>query len=636
MTECRTQQARFFVPEWWVIAYQRALAGSSVEGAGFGFDLTPGLLLPSLDATELNFLAHMLGDFQEQILDSGSDPNGSLKLKPDHLARHIGATASGVTSIFSRLLQVVPGLRLAVPEQDAGSDLVQQTTIMPQHLFSSEKWHEDTPGQGTNRPGGPMGRLVGELKLAPMAAEAILGYDGSHSALVNRLVQSRHSIEFRNSATPLVLWRSVWLDLNAQEQALLLRMETAIQWDFRWLHLDGIFSENIFELCKGIKFPTTRGSTSGESQSELSRCLRLLARLGRKLIGHGWLATPAEDSYLAVGGAKEGREVLQGPDLVWRISPQRLNLEDLQKYRSRVADWLRYQRWKAASPVWTDFLQKIAGGKIPARATETSVELLQGTGKSSAPATVLLGPATIIDLPALYSEWLCRQLPGCKIPLPEAIAHSRAAEICAPTSSAPPEEGAGNLGLWLADNPEIVAILRNSPMATLASDVTWSHPDMRAMVGQWRGASAHFNSLAQAAGSGKELVDGAVLGTAAGESSKSGGNGHPLAKDGGVASVAVQAQVQASRMRRVAIEELQRIKEGQPDQYRDLKATFLRSLDEASRKVFAEVQARMEPRVFDEHLRQRLVKFMIDHPASWRSTSSPRGPSSQGQSGQRH
>lgn len=76
-------------------------------------------------------------------------------------------------------------------------------------------------------------------------------------------------------------------------------------------------------------------------------------------------------------------------------------------------------------------------------------------------------------------------------------------------------------------------------------------------------------------------------------------------------------------IRRVATEELTRIKSEQPDQYRALKATFLSSLDESARRVFAEVQARLEPKVFDEHLRQRLVKFMVDHPAAWKASGSP-------------
>lgn len=80
-----------------------------------------------------------------------------------------------------------------------------------------------------------------------------------------------------------------------------------------------------------------------------------------------------------------------------------------------------------------------------------------------------------------------------------------------------------------------------------------------------------------------------------------------------------------ARMRKIATEELKKMDESR---FRSLKRTYLESLDEAGRRVMLDVQKRMQARLFDDHLRQHLIRFMVENPGSWTapaSKSRPRG-----------
>jgi hypothetical protein len=45
----------------------------------------------------------------------------------------------------------------------------------------------------------------------------------------------------------------------------------------------------------------------------------------------------------------------------------------------------------------------------------------------------------------------------------------------------------------------------------------------------------------------------------------------------------------------------------------------LETLDETSRRLLLDVQKRIQPSMFDEQLRQRLVRYMVENPGAWRS-----------------
>jgi hypothetical protein len=77
------------------------------------------------------------------------------------------------------------------------------------------------------------------------------------------------------------------------------------------------------------------------------------------------------------------------------------------------------------------------------------------------------------------------------------------------------------------------------------------------------------------------------------------------------------SQALATRMLKTASEELSRMRGTYPDRYQQLKKSYITSLDESSRSLFLDFQRRMQPSVFEDHIKQKLIKYMVDNPGSW-------------------
>ena len=77
-----------------------------------------------------------------------------------------------------------------------------------------------------------------------------------------------------------------------------------------------------------------------------------------------------------------------------------------------------------------------------------------------------------------------------------------------------------------------------------------------------------------------------------------------------------------SKMRLVAAEELQKIRTGSSGQYLQLKQRYLESLDLQGRQLICDIEQRLAPELFEEHLRHGLVRYMIEHPSAWHSAGS--------------
>jgi hypothetical protein len=78
----------------------------------------------------------------------------------------------------------------------------------------------------------------------------------------------------------------------------------------------------------------------------------------------------------------------------------------------------------------------------------------------------------------------------------------------------------------------------------------------------------------------------------------------------------------AQKMRRLAQDELEKMIRQSPGMYGELKGKYISSLDPETKSLVLNVQRRLDSRDFDRHLKARLVRFMIDNPASWNSVNS--------------
>src|SRR6185437_15927736 len=94
-----------------------------------------------------------------------------------------------------------------------------------------------------------------------------------HLELVRNATGRAEAGDALGDHAPLVVRRSIWLELVGPEQQLLLRLERAMQWEFRWLQLEGIFGLPLSELFSDLPLPAAPRGTAG---GELARRLRVL------------------------------------------------------------------------------------------------------------------------------------------------------------------------------------------------------------------------------------------------------------------------------------------------------------------------------------------------------------------------
>ena len=69
--------------------------------------------------------------------------------------------------------------------------------------------------------------------------------------------------------------------------------------------------------------------------------------------------------------------------------------------------------------------------------------------------------------------------------------------------------------------------------------------------------------------------------------------------------------------RKMALLELQRLRDQEPSRYLELKRQYKGTLDDSSVKIIEEVERRLKPKVFEDHIKNSLIKFMLENPQSW-------------------
>ena len=128
-----------------------------------------------------------------------------------------------------------------------------------------------------------------------------------------------------------------------------------MQWDMKWLQLDGVVGGDMESLFCDIKV-SVRKSSSGASSQLMDR-LRILGRLGRKLMGHGVITRDTNLSYLAVSSVHESGA--NSPMVIWQASSDRLRSLEEQLYFGKAAASLLKL---TVEPVFDDILTILTVG----------------------------------------------------------------------------------------------------------------------------------------------------------------------------------------------------------------------------------------------------------------------------------
>lgn len=554
------------LPAWWVRAHQTALR-TEVQDEGAMAQAVNGRLAPALSAIELVALANALSQLQGMLL-AGNKATLELSLSA-HL-KHAGQASRARRFAYERLLQELAGLRFVAA---AGANHWRTLQI-----FTEESWRI-TSSQD----------LILELVPSNLGHDFLLGLADAHIELLRSIKGEPEALGVLGSEAPLSIWRSVWLDLTGLELEIFLRLEQAMQWEHRWLDLDGSYALPISNLFEGI----------GRNIDFVGR-LRQLSRLGRRLLAHGYLVTGWGEHFLAFGD--EEPDSLQ---VVWQASRERRSSDSARQYVLSVAEWNRQNRLQPNAQLMAQMLSHPDAEISVAGALAREILAL------SAPAESILalwdGGSSLLSPQMLFLEFALRVRARGAWALPEAVLDGVFVGLADPASKQTVGERFMAFCAALVAEPQFVRNVFSTPAATLASNISREHarnickptsePTSTVTAPSRGDVKPHLVPVASRSSS--------VQSSPASEKSRD-----------------IDAEQFASRMRKTAADELARLRAGDPSKYTELKRAFFDSLDDGAKHMMLEVQRHMEPTKFEEQLRVQLVRFMIENPGAWRSTAS--------------
>jgi hypothetical protein len=437
---------------------------------------------------------------------------------------------------------------------------------------------------------------------ARLGPEIIFGVSDPHIDLARAMLGEPEGKFVTGETAPLSLWRSAWLDLQGVEQGVYLRMEMAMQWFRNLLQIDGIWGCSFTELVSGFKMPTPR-SLQGVSETE--KILRLIEKLGKKLRQHGLLAVMSEDQYLAFDMTAD-----QTSTLAWQVSKERHLDAPRAALMNEVAGWMERDRA-------TDFIPSIARICLPRTVNTDRISKAQELWTSIKRASNsrqyypgLENAAAQPVLPSLLFFELCLRA-GEKdgFAVPEEFLAGPLKEIIHNADSSA-GEAFGQFCRFLSDTYDFTNAVRSVPYVSLASRVTRESKEFSYKLKDLSKPLPQESVVVSLTEEQKNDVEQQFAGNqirkVAGGSS-----------DSDTPKKSQISQALATRMLKTASEELSRMRGSYPDRYQQLKKSYITSLDESSRSLFLDFQRRMQPSVFEDHIKQKLIKYMVDNPGSW-------------------
>jgi hypothetical protein len=319
------------------------------------------------------------------------------------------------------------------------------------------------------------------------------------------------------------------------------------------------------------------------------------------------MASTVQDQYLAFGGSDENR--LTGPMMVWQASRERLASDALHAYRRTAANAIAKGWFGDSEPYLLQLcFDSATTGSVAPIASQMWRELAKIPADKQ-PMPLDVQPGQIILPQALYYEYCLRAHPASLWPLPSGIAGGPLGELIRDPRA--PDLVSRFEKFWslIEDDLELQQSLSDEPMMTLSSAAT-------------RGVNEVATALKQRLANRPETLPAAsseVKPRLIAQVAEEGKKEPPIQVSEKPLRPAAVSGALAARMMKTASEELAKMRAGDLTRYEQLKKAFFASLDDTSRKLLLDVQKRIQPNMFDEQLRQRLVRFMVENPGSWRS-----------------
>lgn len=575
--EASDYHAGIFLPNWWVRAYEEVVCNAAVAD-----DVSrPGVLIPCFTPAELVVLAGLIGSIQEDIL-SPAWP-GQITVRLEGIESFI-ANGDPSKTLAKKILVNLPMLRTPRFIDERG---LCHSVWQP---FEDELWN------GSDL----------TLNLRPAGAEFFLGYSCAFGDLARKFSGETELASIVGAESPLFVWRSLWFDLPEVERHLYLRLEKAMEWDGRWMRLDGTFAQSLSGLFAGIKFEI--GSNEKKTTSFIQK-LHLLNQLGERMEAHGQITPPSADAPLV------GNDADTSLQLVWQMDASRLSQTVGASYQKQVIAFL-WNGWRKRLESIEQLLLHVGDDKAHAdtrRFLAEAINCLKNAAPQKACQGGVLFPGQLVLAPLVFLEWVCRRQEDHPLTLPSKLRSSRWFAPIADFLKGKNVELCVDAFLTLSQDDDFYSALRTEKLWTIAAN---RHTRIVAdFLAQQINADRLEIPLSSSSAFAMAAPDATANSRSATETMK-------LA-----AEAVAPPSVAMDQLRRVALEELKMLRQSSPDEYTLLKRVYLESLDGNAKKVLTEVAQRMQPRLFDEQITQRLVKFMIEHPTAWKSARvNPPGP----------
>jgi hypothetical protein len=534
---------------------------------------------------ELNSLAMILPILQKSILSLEGE---KISLLPQEMINSLSQNFQNPKETLQKILLGLGGLRFQSSWDGQ---------IVTSALFKQEVWKKNKEGKQEL-----------ELELGEQGAELILGYRDPYQSVQRYLRGNQRGLSTARSFAqkPLMLWKSPWLDFTGIEQNLFLQLEKKMQRAENWLSLDGFFEADLDELFAGM------GRSSNKSEdSDFIKQLRIVAKLGYKLLDHGLFVSGEESGQLDYGEASTGL-----PQLSWKVSAERfLENSDLE-YRRNVATYFAAEYLK--SPSEDSFSYLMPGVSVVKRRSYLRemipriMEICSNNTNERVKPLSLQGNA-LISIPQLFIEWNLRLLAGNKFEIPASLIESEAVKILSRDPHLPLEERYRKFSSEIDQNSSYELELKNTPFATVVSDVTLAVKGVQSWLDSCRPeANGGVGKLHLAKNSPKLVYAQADKKAVSVEKSLS-NEKRPEKKPSTISGERL------SKRKLIADQELTKIRSVYPARYQELKLNYLRSLADEQKKMILDVEERMQMTDFDKHLKPHLINYMIKHPGSWSS-----------------
>jgi hypothetical protein len=562
--------------EWESMAFQRIAHRFVAQSANPEFSL-----IPTPTETELDGFINVLSRIQHSILASRSDefelvvfPPALVRKNTEIIHDANNAMQDNQKALSFRVIQLAFGKSVPVIR-----------------WFEDERWQMEESWGGVLR-----GRVV------PEWIQLVLGLESSWQSF-RRVLTSSTEIAVLPSNGPLTLWKDVWNELPVSLRGLYQLMERAIQWKSNWISLEGVFSESVSEFLQVVN-----GSTFSAAQ-KLALLHNEIEKLSTRLTDHGWLhhrQLQADDLGLMSSRASQG-------EILWRVSEDRMSEIDNTQYFEDVAAW---------------FAEMISGREVGAFVTELapamqagevlgfskSIRELIGDEESGMNGLAFKRGGLLTTFADVVIELVIRSSANCVEPLTADVRSSveRVTGMMIPrmnASTAELRKFCQNLRLRFDNVADLLQERNNLLQISYSTAAAWqSHKARRqpSVVSQPKETIPLAKMVADTVREQALLTASAPVAPVA-----------PTIADNRLQQSG-QVKVDHS-LRRVAAEEIARMRKSDNARYDSLKTAFYNSLESSKQKVFSDLNKRLSPDEYERYLQFSLVKFMVDNPASWKS-----------------